>query len=443
VTSGQPIWRAGVPVREYERPAGRRLHADVAVIGGGFAGLSAAYHVLRRRPGSRVIVLEAEQVGAGASGRTTGMLGPGVGQSLPALVKRHARDRARALYAATLRAVEAVATLVADERIACDFEMTGQLVVARSAGGRGRVAAIARLLAELELPGGVLDDDALDRTIRIAPAARAEGSGPAALRLPIAGTLHPLRLVLGLAESVGERGGTIFERARVTRIGHEIPVRLELEDGAVVTADRVVLATAGYTPSLGVFHGRVLPVHLQVVATEPLGERARDALGWKGREGVLDSRRVFNYFRLTTDDRIVFGGGRPRYQWGGLAESPSSGARALDALTRELERTLGWDLGLRVTHGWTGVIGYVADALPAIHHLNDRPALLHAVGWCGHGVALSIASGAWVAAMLGDGAAPEDLPWFRTDPPLVPFEAIRWAAFRGSVGMMSLLDRVA
>jgi len=437
---GQPVWRDGVACPEYPHLDRSRVRADVAIVGGGFAGLSAAHHVLLRRPGARVVVLEAERLGAGASGHTTGMLGPGVGQSLPGLIRRHGFARARALYAASLDAVAAVAALVERERIACELEMTGQLVVARSRVGAARLRTLAHLLERLRLPGEALDRDALARLVHLesTPA----GAAPAAIRLPIAGTLHPLRLLTGLAERVTQQGGLIFQGARVLAIGHGAPVRLQLEGGTLVIADDVVVATAGYTPGLGLFRGRILPVHLQVVATEPLDSGARDALGWKGREGILDSRRVFDYFRLTADDRIVFGGGRPRYYWNGGRESPAARARALAALERELAVTFGTDLGLRVTHGWTGVIGYVADALPAIQRLRDRPRVLHALGWCGHGVALSLASGAWLADMLC-GLPHADLPWFRKDLPLLPGEVTRWAGFQAGVGFMGLLDRFA
>ena len=438
--AGAPIWRDGVAGPEYPRLDAAGVRADVAVIGGGFAGLSAAYHLLGRWPGARVVLLEAERLGAGASGRTTGMLGPGVGQSLPALVRRHGPDRARALYLASLGAVEAVAALVARERIACELEMTGQLVVARSRGGVARLRATITALQALSLPCEVLDRDELEQRVYLAASAP---QAPAAIRLPLAGTLHPLRLLHGLAERVVARGGQIFEHARVRRLAHGARVRLELERGAAVSADRVVVATAGYTPEIGLFRGRLLPVHLQVVATEPLDSGTRDALGWKGREGIIDSRRVFDYFRLTADDRLVFGGGRPRYYWGGRAEGPTARAAALDDLARELHRTFGAGLDLRVERGWTGVIGYVVDALPAIHRLRDRPAVLHAVGWCGHGVALSLASGAWLTDIICEGAAPEDLPWFRTDPPLLRGELTRWAGFQGSVRLMKLLDRLA
>lgn len=437
-----PIWAAAEgPPLGAAFPGGTQ-RVDVAVIGGGLTGLSAALHLLERRPGSRVVVLEAERIGAGASGRTTGMLSPGVGQSLVSLVRRLGAARARALYVATLGAVRELEALVSREGIPCELEMSGQLVVARTIGSRARLRVLANLLAELRLPGQNLDEEALARRVRLAPARGDAQHGPAALHLPIAGTLHPGKLLAGLAASVLARGGEIWEGARVRVIGRGQPVRLDLDGGEVI-ADDVVVATAAYTAALGILRGRVLPVHLQVLVTEPLGAAARAALGWAGREGIIDARRVFNYYRLTSDDRIVFGGGAPRYRWGGRLVDGAAGEGALDRLAVELGGTFLPEVAPRVQAGWTGLIGYVVDALPAIQIARGRPGVVHVVGWCGHGVALSVASGAWVTKLVCDGAAPGDLPWFRDRPPLVPLELARWMGFGASVGVMGALDRYA
>ena len=219
------------------------------------------------------------------------------------------------------------------------------------------------------------------------------------------------------------------------------PVHLALPGGEVL-AGQVVVATAGYTPDLGLFRGRLLPVHLQAVVTEPLDEHAREFLGWSGREGILDSRRLFNYFRLTADDRIVFGGGLPRYRWSGRTEEPHGPVPALDRVVTELRTTFPAEARLRVAGGWTGVIGYTLDALPAIGQQRDNPSVVHAVGWCGHGVALAVACGEWLTRLLCAGAAPEDLPWYRDCPPLLPTEPLRWAAFAAAVRFQSFLDHI-
>jgi len=440
-----PIWSEAQP-QPYTRPPVGMIRSEVAVIGGGLTGLSAAYHLLTRRPGLRLIVLEAERIGAGASGRTTGILGPGVGQSFVSLIRRFGSEQALALYRATLRAVEYVNALVKREGIDCELEMTGQLIVARSPGGRARLSALSELLCKFELPCERLDDEALARRIRLNPARSRERieNGPAGLRLPVAGILHPVRLLAGLVERVEALGGTIFEGARVSEIGMGHPSRLGLSGGGEVLAEEVVIATAGYTPELGLLQGRVLPVHLQVLATEPIGESQLSLIGWDGREAVLDARRLFNYFRLTSGNQLLFGGGAPRYRWRGRTQEDKTGARAaLKRLADEMGRTFPAEMELRVARGWTGVIGYVLDTLPSIHYSRGRASVLHAVGWCGHGVALSVAAGDWIAGLMCGGDVEETLPWFRKSPPLVPFEPLRWAGFHAGVKMMSWLDHVA
>jgi gamma-glutamylputrescine oxidase len=431
------------------------LHVDVAVVGGGLTGLSAAYHLAATRPGIRVAVLEATHAGAGASGRNTGMLGPGVGQSLGALVRRLGAIRAAALYRETLAAVSATRTLIEREHIACDLHMTGQILRARSRSDRQRLGRQAAQMKALDLPVEILDDAAAARALRLAPAAGDAGDGPAALRLPHAGLLDPGKLVAGLAAAAQARGVQLFGNARVQTIaGGEPgkPARLSITGGAQVIADRVVVATAGYTPALGLLRGRVLPVHLQALATAPLPAAVRAALGWSGREGVVEARRIFNYFRLTEEGRLVFGGGAPCYHWG-ARPAATAAATALATLRRELASTFPEHSGVAqvpVTHLWTGLIGYTLDALPSIGRQPGRPGIVHAVGWCGHGLALAVASGAWLGRLLFDDRALlartgavdlERLAWFRSSPPALPGEALRWLSFRSAVGAMALLDR--
>ncbi|MBV8268110.1 MAG: FAD-binding oxidoreductase [Planctomycetaceae bacterium] len=442
--AGTSIWRQALPPPE-SSPAGADLaeEVDLAVIGGGLTGLSAAYHVLAANPGARVLLLESERIGHGASSRSTGMLTPGVGQDLGSIVKRFGADAARAMYLASLRAVEYVGELTDREGIDAGLRMTGQLVVAQGRSGRRRLARQAELMERLGLPCERLDGGRLRERLRVAADVPGTGDeGPAALRLPTAGVLHPGRLLVGLAEAVTRCGGRILEGAKVVAVSRGAPARVRLADRREVVAGHVVVASSGYASTLNLQHGRLIPLHLRLLLTEPLSGAQLGGLGWPGREGVIDSRRVFNYFRLTDDDRILFGGGRPRYLWGGgLADRPAEGPD-LDRLVGAFRRRFPSLADLPIARSWTGVIAYTLDTLPVIAPAPGHERVLFVGGWCGHGIALSVFSGRWVQEWMAEGKPREVLPWSRPRPPRAPTEAGRWLAARTAGWAMEQMDRM-
>jgi glycine/D-amino acid oxidase-like deaminating enzyme len=223
------------------------------------------------------------------------MLTPGVGQNLAALVKRHGAEAARAMYLRSLEAVAYVGALANREAIDARLRMTGQLVVAQGRSGRRRLARQAALMEALGLPCERLDDRRLGQRLGFAADATGKAAeGPAALRFPVAGVLDPGRLVAGLAAAVRRHGGRIIEGARVASVSRGAPARVGLADRREVRAGSVVMATSGYTSTLNLQPGRLVPLHLRVLLTEPLDASRLDALGWPTREGVIDSRRVFN-----------------------------------------------------------------------------------------------------------------------------------------------------
>jgi gamma-glutamylputrescine oxidase len=449
-----PLWHDASFALPDFGPQNQRV--DTLIVGAGLTGLSTAFHLLERCPGRSVLVIDADQLGAGASARSSGMLTPGVGQDLTSLVARLGPACAKALYEESLRAVRRVESLVRRENIACELHMGGQLVVAAGPRGQARLARLASTLQALDLPYEPMDSAALDGRLRLrplsssrllapAPSRDHHASLPYALRLPIAGTLHPGHLLAGLAASVERRGGRILGRACVSAITNDGPVVVQLEHGPEIVADRVVLATNGYSGHLTRQVGRVLPLHLRMIVTEPLSKSALAQLGWGNREGVIDSRRLFNYFRLSSDNRLVFGGGRPRYDWGGAATERDAGAHA-SALVRDMYRMLPLSHSVDVAGTWTGVIGYTLDALPVFGPTHNA-AVIYAGGYCGHGIALSVACGEWLAARIAERS--HDASWpapgfsqIRKRAPWVPTELARWFGVRAVSLALSALDEI-
>jgi gamma-glutamylputrescine oxidase len=407
-------------------------HVDVAIVGAGLTGLSAAYHLLREGPELSVAVLDAHAPGHGASGRTTGMVTPGIGQDFARLLGRVGSARAADAYRLTREAVDDVAALVTDERIDCEHRVTGQLVVAHGREGSRRIATQAEAPARAAQPHALLDRAALEErvSLRFVPA----GASPAAYFVPNAATVHPVKLVEGLALAVRARGGHVAFPAEVRSIDSGNEVTVHLACGARVTASNVILATGGYAPGLSGHTGRILPLTLTVAATQPLEAAQRERIGWAAGECIIDSRRLFSYFRLTSDHRIVFGGGLPL--WGAMPALPG----AFDPLERELRAAFEGGERFRISHRWSGTIDYTLDALPVMANVEGRENVLYAGGFCGHGIALGIRAGRWLAGRVLHRHTAPFFPWLRDKPAWIPGEWVRKHCFAAASGWMRVRD---
>ncbi len=454
----QPIWQrtsCGLPFDRCEKKGKTETDqssqstadfpvtvADVVIVGAGLSGLSAAYHTLVAMPNARVVVLESKSIGHGASTRNSGMLTPGVGQNLAAIVNRYGEEKARQMYITSLDAVRYAEDLADREGLEFGLRMTGQLIVARGWAGRERLNRQALLMEHLDLPCRRPDDAQLSRRLSIS--LDAPGRGPAALQMPVAGVLDPGQLVRSLAAAVQRRGGIVIENVRVadtTKSG------VLLANGTTVRAKKVVVATNGYDLALSQQKGRIVPLHLRMILTRPLSAAEQQELGWQHREGVIDSRRVFNYFRMTDDKRLLLGGGLPRYQWRGCTRDLQTNHPDVVRLHADMKKLFPSLSAVARESTWTGVIAYSRDTLPFIGAAPSQPNTIHVGGWCGHGIALSLYSGRWVAELLRTGRHTFDqsthTPWFRARAPRIPFELARWFGVRlGGLGTQ-VMDQVA
>ena len=246
--------------------------ADVAILGGGYTGLWTAYYLLRADPGMRVMILEAEICGFGASGRNGAWCAPGLNISLGRLKKLHGHDRARRQYHAVTEAIDEVGRVAGAEGIDIDWRRGGELIVARGTHETPQIEADYRELERFGLADHyrVLDADALAQRIHVA---RATG----ALYTPDAATIQPAKLARGLARTVERMGATIHEQTRVTdfrpRRGAEGKAALVTATGEL-TADTVVLAGEAYLTRLRRLHRALIPIWSLIVLTEPLPDDA-------------------------------------------------------------------------------------------------------------------------------------------------------------------------
>ncbi|MGN9805263.1 NAD(P)/FAD-dependent oxidoreductase [Micromonospora sp. L32] len=409
--------------------------ADVVIVGAGYTGLWTAYHLATADPSLRITVLEAEIAGYGASGRNGGWCSALFPTSLPALARRHGRDRALAMQRAMQQTVREVGRVVAAEGIDCDWHQGGTVVLARSQAQLGRARAeVATARAHGLDPDDLVLLDATEASARCA----AEGV-LGATYTPHCAVVHPAKLVRGLARAVERHGVRLHERTPVTAI----------RAGAAVTpygtvrAPVVVRATEGYTPGLPGQRRAIAPVYSLMVATEPLSAQTWDRIGLAERETFSDHRHVIIYGQRTADGRLAFGGRGAPYHFGSRV-SPAYDREP--AVFRTLRRVLGElfpVLGpeVPVTHTWGGPLGVARDWSASVG-LDRATGLGWAGGYVGDGVGTSNLAGRTLADLIrGVNSDLTTLPWVNHRSPKWEPEPLRWLAVNAGLRLMFSADR--
>ncbi|MEU6229183.1 FAD-binding oxidoreductase [Streptomyces sp. NPDC047042] len=439
-----PPWR-GWPPDDRQLPSVRGLvSADFTVVGGGLAGLSTAYHLLRYAPGADVAVVDAGHPGAGASGHGTGLLGPRAGPPVDRAIRRHGPDAARRMHLASEDAVASALELCR----ALDVPVrTGeQLVVARSPEGLARLSGQAAACRALGLDVPSLSAAGVRERVDV--------PCQAGLLYRRAATLDPAQLTAALARACAAVGARLYGRSPVVgRSGTGSGsgsgsggTRLLFPRGELRTGAGV-FAVNGGAGALGLPVGTVAPLEVHAIATEPLKPAAREVLGEGSGASVVDAARLAPYFRLTPDGRLVVGGGRASLPGVvGTARARRDDRARLATWGWLVERVRGLHpllADIRVTHRWTGRIGVTLDDMPVVGPVADAPGMWFIGGCGGHGLALSIAHGAYVARQLAggweggwEGAGGPSLPWHRSAAPTLPLGGV------GRVVLRRYLERL-
>jgi glycine/D-amino acid oxidase-like deaminating enzyme len=413
----------------------RSEEADVAILGGGYTGLWTAYYLLRNNPGLKVTILEKEICGFGASGRNGGWCSPRFPVSAGAMTKRWGADAARAVLLALQQAVDEIRDVSDRESIDTCFRASGTLTVAR---GAHQLPALKSAYAAYERLG------LADHYQPLTPAQVAERiritDVHGGLYTPDGASIHPGRLIRGLARAVEAHGGTIYEQTAVTDFETGSDASLITQAGELRASKAIVLAGEGYITQIPRMHRAVLPVYSLICLTEPLTAAQWDEIGWQQGENLASTRNTVVYLTRTPDGRILFGSRGAPYAFGSQITREQDRHRPTQALIQR--SLLDWFpmlKGIRFTHGWGGPVGMPMDWTPAVRF--DPPSkIAFAGGYTGQGVSTANLAGQMLAGMInGHTTGFESLPFAqRQSRNWIP-EPLRWLIVRH---MQSAYERI-
>jgi len=420
-------------------PLGGDVDVDVAIVGAGYGGLWSAHSLLRADPSLRVLVIEREMVGFGASGRNGGWCVGELAGGLGGAVAAWGRDAGIAMTHAIIDTVDEIGRVLAAEGIDCGFEAGGVIRLARTA------PQLARQRAELDgyrhhgfgddVLRRLTPDEAIDR----AAATKVVGG----LHYAPGARVQPARLARGLADVVERLGATIVEHTSAIDVvaGSTAARPTVVTDRGTVRADVVVRATEAYTRDLPGLRRALVPLYSLMVATEPLDAATWDSIGLRHHETFADDRRMVIYGQRTTDDRIAFGGRGAPYRFAsGIDPSTESNSDVHDRIASTLVDLFPQLADVEITHRWGGVLGVPRDWRASVG-LDRSTGIAWAGGYVGEGVAAANLAGRTIADLVLRPDSPlVALPWVQHRSRHWEPEPVRWAAINSARRLAGWID---
>ncbi len=431
---GLSYWFDSLPESVQGRPLSRDIEVDVAIVGAGYTGLWTAYYLTKADPSAKVVVLERDTSGFGASGRNGGWCSAMFATSSAKLVRIYGREAEQRLRKELERTVDEVGAVSAEEGIECHFRKGGQVMLARNAAQLQR----AREEVEQARSLGVGDDDlrllSAGEAGELVRATRVLG----AVYTPHCASVHPARLASGLAASLERRGVTIFEKTAALEIR---PGRVVTAQG-LVRAQAVVRATEGYSAQFRGAHRDVIPFYSLMIATEPLDPTVLDEIGLRNRETFADMRHLVIYGQRTFEGRIAFGGrGAPYHYASRIRPGYDNDSRIHSQVHKTLVDLFPALSGTRVTHRWGGPLGIARDWHPSVG-FDRATGLGWAGGYVGDGVAVANLAGRTLAALItGTDDDCTRLCWVGHRSRRWESEPLRWVGVNCALRAMASADR--
>ena len=409
------------------------IETDVAIIGAGFSGLWTAYYLKKLMPNSRIVIIDANEVGFGASGRNGGWCSGFMPNSIDELAELHGREAAIEMYRQSFATLDEIESVLVNENIDCDFHRGGTICGATNSVQASRVTSGITKFHDF----GFTEDDIrqvsqteVEHRINISNLQLASYT-------PHCAVIHPAKLVDGLARVVEKLGVKIYENSPVT----------QYQSGSIKTnhvtcrAQLIIRATEGFTSSIKT-HRRILaPLYSYMIATSPLTESQLQTLGWKNRETYHDARNMIIYCQLTADKRIAFGGRGAPYHFASRVK-PSYNTHPLIHekicnSMREIFEKIG---DLEITHKWGGPLGVPRNWNPSVN-FDARSGLGSLGGYVGDGVAASNLAARTMAHLIAeDNHELTQLCWANNQSRKWEVEPLRYFGINGLLKISESMD---
>jgi gamma-glutamylputrescine oxidase len=413
-------------------PLADDIAADVAVLGGGFTGLSAAYHIRSISPHKRVVVLEAKGCGNGASGRNGAMV-------LTMTADRYMHFSSapfvdKKIYDLTAENIRALSKLSVATGIDCELEMNGALQVLGTSDDVRAAKAYVKQARSMGIPVEFWDKQQLVNAI-------GTEVYEAGFFDPNGGHIHPMKLVHVFKAAAENAGAEIYENTTVAGIEEGREHLLHTTGGRTVRTKSLVLATNAYTSRLGFFRNSFVPINEYVAVTQPFGERQLAEIGWRKRVPFSDSRTEVFYLGLTQDNRIHIGGGSPSYFFNGGVSADGATASHVARLQTELVRIYPKLSGVNFELGWHGVVDWSMDQSPSVGYTGKYKNIFYGLGYSGHGVNLTSIFGRIIADLEAGHDEPwKQYPFLNVSLEYVPNEPFRWLGAQAGLAWYRLTE---
>jgi gamma-glutamylputrescine oxidase len=424
VDDNQSLWVGQTPDYRPGQVLRQSIRADLAIIGGGFTGVSTAYHFSRRYPEKRVVLLEAKSLANGASGRNGGMM-----LNWVTGVTDHSPEMTSRIYQMTSTGIRAILDIIERHNLKVSHRTDGTITAYTNAQRAEAAHAEAEFHNSIGIPSQFLNSAELARKLNL------QGTHGALLD-PGTGQINGAQLVRGLRPILIEQGVEIYENTPVLKIQEGADITLTTAEGEV-RAKAIVLATNGYTGKLGYFRDALFPLHSHVFATAPLTPEQRATIGWQDYAGYSDDLDRIAYSTITNEGHIVFGGGsnqsyaylfKNRTAYPG---SPDSAGKSFARMRQTMQHYLPGSASLSIAHRWTGTLGITFNRGPLMGVRGDNRNIFYAIGYCGHGVTLANVAGQVLTDVYsGDDEQWRKMPFYQPKYAPIPPEPFRWLGYQ-------------